>query len=92
MSNEEKRAVQTQRLALTDRSALEVTGVQEVLHFDDETVSARTVLGELAVKGAGLHIDALNLETGQLCLSGRVNAIEYAAQEDHRGFFARLFG
>ena len=34
MSNEEKRAVQTQRLALTDRSALEVTGVQEVLHFD----------------------------------------------------------
>ncbi len=92
MPYEEKRPVPPQRLALTDRSLLEVTGVQEVLHFNDESVLADTVLGRLEIKGAGLHIDSLNLDSGQLCLSGRVNSVEYASQEEQRGFFARLFG
>lgn len=92
MAYEEKRPVPPQRLVLADRSVLEVTGVQEVLHFDDESVLVQTVQGELAIEGADLHIDSLNLESGALGLSGRINALKYGAAEEQRGFFARLFG
>ena len=52
-----------------------------------------TVMGDLVVLGEGLHIDALSVETGDLQLSGRVDALQYREKSSARpGFAARLFG
>ena len=66
MKEETSKAVQIMphHLVLEDRRALTVSGVSDVDSFDELTVIIYTDLGELTVKGEGLHINRLNVETG----------------------------
>lgn len=90
----EDRNVQTlpQNVMLEDRKRLSVTGVSDVDSFDDRSVTVFTQLGELSVRGADLHITALNVESGQLTLDGRIDALIYAQEQPKSGgLFARMF-
>ena len=62
---EEKKTVQMpHQLILEDRRALTLSGVSDVDSFDEMTVIVYTDLGELTIKGENLHINRLNLESG----------------------------
>ena len=61
-------------LMLDSRSTLVITGAEEVNGFNEETVSVRTSEGTLIIKGSGLHIDKLNLETGDVSVDGKINS------------------
>ena len=89
----EQRAVQMpHHLIVEDRRALTVSGVSDIDSFDDMSVVIFTDFGELTVKGEGLHINKLNIETGELTLSGQINSMEYSeTQVKAGGFFGRLF-
>ncbi len=77
---------------LEDRRALTVSGVSDVDSFDEMTVIIYTDMGELTVKGEGLHINRLNIETGDLTLEGLVHSMTYTeVQSRSGGFFGRLF-
>lgn len=79
-------------LILEDRRALTVSGVSDVDSFDDLTVIVYTDIGELTVKGEGLHINRLNIETGELTLEGQVHSLTYTdVPARSGGFFGRLF-
>lgn len=79
-------------LILESRKRLTATGVSNVDSFDEDTIVADTSLGELVIKGKGLHISKLNLETGELELDGEVDAVHYTDNKPaNRGFFAKLF-
>ncbi len=79
-------------LCLTDRRALSVTGVRDVDSFDEQTVVIYTDLGELTVKGTGLHINRLTIETGDLSLEGMVESLYYTEPRTHSGgVFGKLF-
>lgn len=79
-------------LILEDRRALTVSGVSDVDSFDELTVIIYTDLGELTVKGEGLHINRLNIETGDLTLEGHIYSLTYTeVQSRSGGFFGRLF-
>ncbi len=43
-------------IIIEDRKKLTLSGVKDVVSFDDETLLLETALGRLTVKGAGLHI------------------------------------
>ena len=77
---------------LTGRSFLELTGINEVLGFDEGLVSLACGDTVLAVSGEGLSIVKLSLESGELSLSGRIDAIVYTDEQPKKGFFSRLFG
>ena len=89
----ESKAIQMpHHVIIEDRRALTVSGVSDVDSFDDMTVVIYTDLGELTVKGEGLHINKLNIETGDLTLSGQINSLTYSEiQNKASGFFGRLF-
>ncbi len=79
-------------LMLEDRRALSVSGVSDVDSFDELTVVIYTEMGELTVKGEGLHINRLNVETGELTLEGSIQSLSYAEVHSRSGgFFSRLF-
>lgn len=79
-------------VSLSDRRALSVSGVQDVDSFDEMTVVIYTELGELTVKGTGLHINRLNIETGDLTLEGTVESLTYTEVHSRSGgFFGKLF-
>ena len=53
---------------LDNRGKLVMTGTEDVSGFNEETVSVKTSCGCLVIKGENLHIDKLNLETGDVSI------------------------
>ncbi len=79
------------KLTLNERSHLTMTGVTEVVSFDDTAVMLRTGLGDLVVQGANLQLKNLSLDGGQVAVDGTISAIVYTEQEKGGGWLRRLF-
>lgn len=79
------------KLQLNDRRQLTMTGVAEVVSFDDTLVVLQTSLGTLSVQGSELQLKTLSQEGGQVAVEGHVSALIY--EEPRRtGFWNRLLG
>lgn len=92
MADEKKMVKTPHNLILEDRHALTVSGVEDIDSFDEETVVLFTNMGELTVKGSGLHINKLSVDTGELSVEGEIHSLIYTNDEPRRGgFFSRLF-
>lgn len=78
------------KLTLNERSQLTLTGVTEVLSFDEETVVLRTGMGILTVHGEGLQLKNLSLEGGQAAVYGTVAAMIYEQPRPERRWLGRL--
>ena len=73
-----------QSLTLDNRKKLSLTGVEDVLGFNDETVNVKTTLGDLTIKGSKLHISKLNLDTGDVEIDGVVDLIHYSQSKSEK--------
>lgn len=80
-----------QKLTLSERSKLTVTGVSEILSFDEATVVLRTNLGDLSIHGEQLKLKSLSVEGGQAAVEGSISALVYT-QTKKGGWRSRLFG
>lgn len=78
-------------LMLDNRGKLLLTGAEDVSGFNEETVSVKTLCGSLIIKGSGLHIDKLNLETGEVSIDGKINALQYLGSDGSHSKLSRLF-
>ncbi|MCI5771843.1 MAG: YabP/YqfC family sporulation protein [Clostridiales bacterium] len=76
-------------LHLESRQKAALSGVREVLAFDENQVSLLTDSGEITLGGQGLHVTRLMLEEGQLTVEGRLDSIEYADERPRRGLWRR---
>lgn len=64
-------------LTLSQRQKLTITGVEEVVSFDESAVVLRTALGMLMVHGQGLQLKTLSVEGGQTAVEGSISALVY---------------
>ena len=80
------------KLTLNERKALTVTGVREVVSFDDTAVLLHTNLGTLLVQGQQLQLKSLNPEVEQMAVEGQISALSYEEPKPTGGFFRRLLG
>lgn len=81
-----------QNVIIENRKRLNISGVKEVVSFDDETIMVDTELGKMTVKGEGLHIESFNTSTGDLTATGKVHAVVYMSDaRTTGGFLSRLF-
>lgn len=80
------------KLGLEERNHLTMTGVTEVVSFDENTVVLRTSLGLLMVHGNDLKLKTLSLEGGQVVVDGTVSALVYEEPRQSGGWMHRLFG
>ena len=78
------------KLSLNERKDLSVTGVTEVVSFDDTLVVLLMELGKLMIHGEGLQLK--QLDGGQVKVEGRVSALVYEESTASRNFWGRLFG
>ena len=79
-------------LQLEGRERARLAGVTAVSCFNEQEVVLETSAGEIALVGENLHIEQLNLEDGQLDVTGEIAAIEYsdlAVKKERRGLFFR---
>ncbi len=78
-------------LILDNRRKLSITGAEDVNGFNEETVSVKTTAGALIIKGSGLHIGKLNLETGDVAVEGVINSLQYLGGGESRSRLSKLF-
>lgn len=79
------------KLTLSERNKLTVTGVTEVVSFDENEALLRTPLGALVVQGEQLQLKNLSPEDGQVGVEGQITALLYEEMRTG-GFWRRLFG
>ena len=79
-------------IVLEERHRLSVSGVSEVLSFDEEEVVMETSMGQLTVEGEGLHVEKLTLDVGELTLEGNISALCYSREGKSRSsFWSKVF-
>ena len=95
MGMEERTTQKNHKLVINNRKTSLVTGVLDVLSFDLNEILLETEQGMMMVKGTDLHLTRLNLEKGEVDLSGNIDSVAYS--EVHAGvkqgenLFSKLF-
>jgi sporulation protein YabP len=56
---------------------LKISGIQEVVSFDDTLAVLITSCGTLHVEGEGLHVTLLDVELGNIALDGSITGLFY---------------
>ena len=84
-----------QNLVLENREKLSISGVLDVLSFDDQIVILETELGLLTVKGENLRINKLSLDTADVIVDGEIYNLGYSEKELDRksggGILGKIF-
>ncbi len=76
---------------IEQRRKLNLSGVTDVVGFEDETIVLRTVMGSLTVKGEDLHIGSFSTSSGDIDIDGKIIALVYTDDDGGKGgFFRRL--
>ncbi len=77
---------------LKDRKSLMLTGVREVIAFDEKAVELITRMGGLSIRGENIKIQSFNTESGDMEITGKFAAMMYINDSAKRdGFFSKLF-
>ena len=80
-------------LQLKGRRQLSMSGVAEVVSFDDTSVVLRTGMGLLVVQGQQLQLKTLSPEGGQVSVEGSIAALIYEEPRQAGGsWWQRLLG
>lgn len=70
-----------QNLVLENREKLSISGVVDVLSFDDQVVAVETELGLLTIKGQNIRINKLSIDTSEVIVEGDINNLSYSEKE-----------
>lgn len=80
-------------LILQDRQTLELSGVTDVDSFDETEISLYTTLGDMVVRGKSLHVNAMNVDTGDMQIDGDIHSIVYGDKDRKKklSFWGKIF-
>jgi sporulation protein YabP len=78
------------KLTLNERKQLTMTGVSEVVSFEETTVVLQTALGNLVIQGQELKLKTLSPEGGQVTVDGQISALIYEEPREG-GLWQRLW-
>ena len=91
---EEKNVNISHRLTLENRKEAYMTGVKDVISFDEKEIMLQTADGRLQIRGSQLHVKGLDLEKGEAVLAGHVDSLIYLSKDSPKKeetLFTRLF-
>lgn len=98
MTVDERKTVNTgviQNLILENRGKLSVSGVLDVLSFDDQVVIIETELGLLTIKGGNLRINKLSIDTSEVVVEGDISSMTYSdaknVEKNKGGLMSKIF-
>ncbi len=97
MTMDERKTMTTgviQNLILENRGKLSISGVLDVLSFDDQVVILETELGLLTVKGENIRINKLSIDTSEVIVEGDISSLIYSDKENEKiksSFMSKIF-
>ena len=81
-------------LILENRKRLALTGVVEVISFNETVIMLNTSLGSMTIKGEGLRMNKLDVQNGEVMIVGTINSCVYSGAEirkDNESILKKLF-
>ena len=87
--------VVTHTVVLQNRKLLEISGVKDVIRFDDLGAELATTMGNVIVEGVGLRIGTFDTERGVVSFEGEIRTIDYyesyteSRNDKKRGLFGK---
>ena len=72
-----------QNLILENRGKLSVSGVLDVLSFDDQVIIIETELGLLTINGENLRINKLSIDTSEVIVEGDISSMNYSDNKNN---------
>lgn len=90
MERREKNVVLPHQLIMQDRAKLELTGVTQVDHFDEDCVRCHTGMGQLVICGRQLRVFRLDIDGTALSVEGNIESLSYTDVRKG-GLLSRLF-
>jgi len=93
MVDEKKPALKTpHNVIIENRKKLTVTGVTDLDSYDEQSVIAFTDIGEMCIRGENLHLNKIDVASGELSLEGDIYSITYSDSRQMKGgMLSRLF-
>jgi sporulation protein YabP len=96
LMNEEKKSFSRHNVLMENRSNITVTGVTDVISFDEETIVADTEMGVFILRGRNLHISKMNLGNGDMEIDGEVISFTYeesgkSSKSKNKSIFSSIF-
>ena len=93
-SNKNRVQEKKSNLTLDSRKKLILTGVIEVLSFDDEKILLNTCLGMLTIRGQDLKMNKLDVQNGEVIICGEISSMIYGgkiSKKNNEKLIQRLF-
>ena len=94
----DERRASRHKLIIENRENVTITGVVDVISFDEEQMVCDTDMGVLILRGVDLHVNNLNLDSGLLDIFGEVVSVNYEGSASAQGygkskttFFGKIF-
>ncbi len=82
----------TSQIIINCRNSIDITGVEEVISYDDRGIVLVVCGSRTIVEGEQLHVTRLSVEEGRVCAVGHIGAVIYDdVPAGKGGFISRLF-
>lgn len=81
-------------LLLENRKKLTLSGVVEVMNFDEEKIELTTKLGNLIIKGEDLKMNKLDVQNGDVIITGSIASMAYSGKnikKSNESLLSKLF-
>ena len=82
------------KMTMVNRKNCSLTGITDVIAFDEKEVVLETQMGTLFIRGENIHIKRLTLELGEVDVEGSIDAYMYSGKkemEKNDSLLSRLF-
>lgn len=92
-NGEAEKPARAHNVILEGRQRMSISGVTDIDSFDESVVVLFCETGQMEIRGEGLHINRIDVDSGELSLEGtRVDSLCYAENRPNRGgLFSKLF-
>ena len=79
-------------LSVRERNRLIMNGVSNIESFDEGYITLEIGEGRIFVEGAGLKIESLSHDDGEIHITGRIDGVFYGEKKKPLGRIRNLFG
>lgn len=80
------------KISMSGRKSASLTGVEDVLSFDDHEILLETTEGVLMIRGEDLHVNRLSVEKGEVDIEGHIASLSYSDKDGFKQGSESLFG
>lgn len=82
-------------LTLENRKKMTLSGVSEIISFNEEQILLISVLGNMDIRGEDLKMTKLDVQNGDVIITGKISYIVYTTDEKkprkHNGILSKVF-